>query len=126
MYALQRGGAAAATASGAAAKNASSRSPLSHATAKAVCLARLHSSTAAAAVATEGARGGRARLGAGGGRRRLGEGGVVPAWSGGNAAGSARGMASSRERFGAAVVGEFVARGKGCGRRARLFGLLLV
>ncbi|CAM9846407.1 unnamed protein product [Scytosiphon promiscuus] len=122
MYALQRGGAAAATASGAAAKNASSRSPLSHAsvTGRAVCLARLHASTAystAAAVTTEGARVGRARLGGVGGRRRLGEGargGITPAWSGSSGGGSAREMGSStppgagarftRGRFGAAVV----------------------
>eukprot|EP00903_Cladosiphon_okamuranus_P017837 g16415.t1 len=131
MYALQRGGAAAATA-GAAAKNASLKSPsasvsmsismsLSHLTAsrRALCLARLHSSSSsssssnALSAPAEVSREGRSRLGGGGVVRRRAastKGSVGPVWSSGGVRGMgswtpAPGSSSSQERFGVALVG---------------------
>ncbi|CAM9895656.1 unnamed protein product, partial [Ectocarpus fasciculatus] len=104
MYALHRGGAVAATASAAAKNASSSRSPLSQVamTRRALCLARLHSSTGSA---TEAMRRVRAQA-TGGARRRAAGGRVAPVWSR-----SDRGMGSwtpapgsRQERFGATVV----------------------
>ncbi|CAM9731918.1 unnamed protein product, partial [Ectocarpus sp. 12 AP-2014] len=106
MYALHRGGAVAATAS-AAAKNAySSRLPLSQVamTRRALCLARLHSSTGGGA--SEAMRRVRDEAAGGGARRRAAGVRVAPVWSR-----SARGMGSwtpapgsPQERVGAVVV----------------------
>lgn len=109
MYALHRGGAVAATASAAAKNASSSRLPLSQVamTRRALCLARLHSSTGPASEAMHRVR---AEAAAGGARRRAAGVCAAPVWSR-----SARGMGSwtpapgsPQERFGAAVVGELV------------------
>eukprot|EP00752_Nemacystus_decipiens_P013873 g12318.t1 len=120
MYALQRGGAAAKATAGAAVRASSSPSsvPSLAASRRALCLARLHSSSSpsmalsgAAAVAVEGSRGNRERVGGGGVvRRRAPRRTVAPVWSSGG--GGVREMVSwtpapgsSQERFGAALAG---------------------